>query len=234
MNTEYINILLVYLAAMNVVTFFLYGIDKLKAKHSKWRISEATLIWLSVFGGSIGAWLGMKTWRHKTLHKKFKYGIPFIILMQIVLAGWIWYLTACADTEKQLKQRANELCTYVPDYELLDRSCDYMTADFYAVLDTMFNLPYQEDVLHEWEFWFVATDGTPIARCACEILSIEQIDDLHITAIVLVRPEDADYEADEHSLYMEFVNGEWRMSDFDGRKADAIRYINTWRSQIWK
>ena len=84
-------ILLIYLAAINVVTFFLYGIDKLKAKRSKWRISEATLILLSVFGGSIGAWLGMKAWHHKTQHKKFKYGIPFILLMQIALVAYVLY-----------------------------------------------------------------------------------------------------------------------------------------------
>ena len=82
---------LIYLAAINVVTFFLYGIDKLKAKHSKWRISEATLIWLSVLGGSVGAWLGMKAWHHKTQHKKFKYGIPFILLIQIIGVALIGY-----------------------------------------------------------------------------------------------------------------------------------------------
>ena len=86
-----IDIALIYLAAINVVTFFLYGIDKLKAKHSKWRISEATLIWFAIFGGSIGAWLGIKTWHHKTQHAKFKFGIPLILLAQIVLVGWIWY-----------------------------------------------------------------------------------------------------------------------------------------------
>ena len=84
-------IILAVVAVMNVVTFFLYGIDKLKAKHSKWRISEATLIWMAVFGGSIGALLGIKIWHHKTQHKKFKYGIPLILLAQIVMIGWIWY-----------------------------------------------------------------------------------------------------------------------------------------------
>ena len=84
-------IALFYLAVMNVVTFFLYGIDKLKAKRSKWRISESTLIWLSVFGGSVGALLGMKVWHHKTQHKKFKYGIPLILLAQIALViGWVY------------------------------------------------------------------------------------------------------------------------------------------------
>ena len=90
-RSDLLYIALIYLAAINVVTFFLYGIDKLKAKRSKWRISEATLIWLSVFGGSIGALTGMKAWHHKTQHKKFKYGIPLILLLQITLAGWIWY-----------------------------------------------------------------------------------------------------------------------------------------------
>ena len=90
-SINWIHISLIYLAAINVVTFFLYGIDKLKAKHSKWRISEAILIWFSVFGGSIGALLGMKAWHHKTQHKKFKYGIPLILLAQIALAGWILY-----------------------------------------------------------------------------------------------------------------------------------------------
>ena len=74
---------LIYLAAVNVVTFFTYGIDKWKAKKARRRISEATLLGLAVIGGSIGAWIGIKIWHHKTLHKKFKYGVPLILLLQI-------------------------------------------------------------------------------------------------------------------------------------------------------
>lgn len=77
--------LLYYLIAVNVVTFLVYGIDKWKAKHNSWRISEATLLILAVIGGSIGALLGMKVWHHKTQHKKFKYGLPLILLAQIAL-----------------------------------------------------------------------------------------------------------------------------------------------------
>ena len=80
---------LIYLLAVNAVTFIVYGIDKYKAKHAKWRISEATLILLAVIGGSIGAWCGMKVWHHKTMHKKFKYGVPVILLLQVALAVWI-------------------------------------------------------------------------------------------------------------------------------------------------
>jgi uncharacterized membrane protein YsdA (DUF1294 family) len=82
---------LVYVAAINVVTFFLYGIDKWKAKRAKWRIEESTLLWWAAFGGSIGAWLGMKAWHHKTQHKKFKYGVPAILIAQLVLLGVLIY-----------------------------------------------------------------------------------------------------------------------------------------------
>lgn len=91
----YFKIAFIYLAIINVVTFFVYGIDKLKAKRSKWRIPEATLLGLAVIGGSIGAWLGMKVWHHKTLHKKFKYGVPLILIIQIALV----LLCSCGATK---------------------------------------------------------------------------------------------------------------------------------------
>ena len=80
---------LYYLLAANVVTFILYGMDKYKAKKAKWRISETTLLTLAAIGGSIGACAGMRIWHHKTLHKKFKYGIPAIIILQIALAAYL-------------------------------------------------------------------------------------------------------------------------------------------------
>jgi uncharacterized membrane protein YsdA (DUF1294 family) len=79
------HIVFIYLVSINVVTFFMYGIDKWKAKKSKWRIRETALLGLAVLGGSIGAWLGMKVWHHKTQHKKFKYGVPAIIIIQLAL-----------------------------------------------------------------------------------------------------------------------------------------------------
>lgn len=88
MNTLH-SYLIYYLLAINAVAFIMYGIDKYKAKKAKWRISEATLLLLAVLGGSIGAWMGMKVWHHKTMHKKFKYGIPAILLMQIALMAYL-------------------------------------------------------------------------------------------------------------------------------------------------
>ena len=80
---------LYYLLAVNSLTFLLYGIDKYKAKKGRWRISEATLLTMAAIGGSIGAWAGMRTWHHKTMHKKFKYGIPVTIIMQIALVVYL-------------------------------------------------------------------------------------------------------------------------------------------------
>ncbi len=80
--------ILVYLVVMSVVTFFVYGIDKWKAQHKRWRIPESVLLGLAAVGGSVGAWLGMQVWHHKTQHKKFKYGVPAIFVAQVALAVW--------------------------------------------------------------------------------------------------------------------------------------------------
>ena len=57
------------LTVVNAVAFIVYGIDKYRARNGKWRIPEATLLMLAVVGGSVGAWLGMKAWHHKTRHR---------------------------------------------------------------------------------------------------------------------------------------------------------------------
>ena len=77
-----IALLLSCIIGVNVITFVVYGIDKLKAKKGKWRVPETTLLLLAIVGGSVGAWCGVKVWHHKTMHAKFKYGIPLIIAMQ--------------------------------------------------------------------------------------------------------------------------------------------------------
>lgn len=80
-----VNEIIIILIIVNVITFFTYGIDKWKAKHGKWRISELTLLTLAIFGGSIGALAGIKVWHHKTMHLKFKYGVPAIFIIEVAL-----------------------------------------------------------------------------------------------------------------------------------------------------
>ena len=82
--------LLWYLAAVNAVTFPVYGIDKRKARRGAWRVPEKTLFLLPLLGGSVGALLGMKVFRHKTKHWYFVWGIPAILLAQTALAAWLW------------------------------------------------------------------------------------------------------------------------------------------------
>lgn len=86
------KILLVYLLIINAVGFLFMFIDKQKAKKKKWRIPEATLMGFAAIGGSIGALMGMYTFRHKTLHKKFTIGIPAILILQVAAAVYWLYL----------------------------------------------------------------------------------------------------------------------------------------------
>ena len=85
------KILTIYLVTINMATFFVYGLDKWQAKQSRRRVRETTLLLLAVLGGSIGAWMGMKVWHHKTLHKKFSYGIPLIIIAQMAAVALCIY-----------------------------------------------------------------------------------------------------------------------------------------------
>ena len=78
-----------YFLLMNLVTFMAFGADKFKAKKGRRRISELSLLLLAAFGGSVGALFGMKVFHHKTLHKKFKYGVPVILALQIALAVYL-------------------------------------------------------------------------------------------------------------------------------------------------
>ena len=86
-----IKIIIYYLLAINLITFITYGIDKYKARKDKWRIPEKTLLLLAAIGGSIGAFLGIKFFHHKTMHNKFKYGVPAILFIQLILAAYSIY-----------------------------------------------------------------------------------------------------------------------------------------------
>lgn len=77
---------------INVVTFAAYGIDKRKARKGKWRTKEATLLLLAFLGGALGALLGMRTFHHKTKHRKFKILVPVFLIMQIAIAVYLFYL----------------------------------------------------------------------------------------------------------------------------------------------
>ena len=72
------------LLVINILTFLIYGLDKLLAKLHSWRVPEITLLFLAAIGGTVGAYIAMQCFRHKTLHWKFKLGVPALFILQVL------------------------------------------------------------------------------------------------------------------------------------------------------
>ncbi len=151
-----------------------------------------------------------------------------ILLLTLLTVAML--MAACGNQEARLKERAAELCKYIPDHELREESREYMTEDFYNVLDTMFNhLPEFEAMDHEWLYYFVTGNGGTIADF--DVVGVEQQDKSHATATISVRQKwedgsfDPSSDVEEHRLAMEKVEGKWLIADFDGHKSDCIRHI---------
>lgn len=84
------TLLLLVFCAVSAVTFLLYGIDKWKAKHRKWRVRESVLLGLTLLGGAPGAILGMTLFRHKTKHWYFTAAAVLGIAWQLALLVWMF------------------------------------------------------------------------------------------------------------------------------------------------
>ena len=74
-----------YLIVVNLISFTAMGVDKSKSRKRSWRIPESTLFVLALIGGSIGSIAGMHLFRHKTRHRSFLYGMPAILIIQILI-----------------------------------------------------------------------------------------------------------------------------------------------------
>ena len=84
-----VNVILIYILFMSVTAFFLMGYDKSQAKKRGQRISEKTLWTFAIFGGGIGAYLGMQLFRHKTLHTSFRVGFLMLLIVYVFLIVWL-------------------------------------------------------------------------------------------------------------------------------------------------
>ncbi|MEF3305989.1 DUF1294 domain-containing protein [Paenibacillus sp. GYB003] len=82
-----IAVIILYVLAINAAGFFVFGYDKLMAKRNERRIPEKRLFWIAAAGGAAGAWLGMRSFRHKTKHVSFKLGIPALLILNVVCAA---------------------------------------------------------------------------------------------------------------------------------------------------
>lgn len=76
-----------YFVVVNVVAFAMFAYDKWCAQNDKWRVRESTLLFWAAIGGAIGAGLAMEICHHKTLHLKFKFGVPILLFLQIIFIG---------------------------------------------------------------------------------------------------------------------------------------------------
>ena len=81
--------IVLWLVVVNGAGFLLMGLDKWKAKRNAWRIPENTLFTVAALGGTPGVMAGMQTFRHKTRHRKFKYGLPVLLALQLAAAAWL-------------------------------------------------------------------------------------------------------------------------------------------------
>lgn len=90
MRNSFLKYFIIYLIIINLIAFLTMFIDKRKAKYGRWRIPEQTLLILAIIGGSIGAMVGMYTFRHKTKKLRFSVGFPIILILQIILIFSVW------------------------------------------------------------------------------------------------------------------------------------------------
>ena len=127
--------------------------------------------------------------------------------------------------ERKLETRVLDICAHLYTPETIEKSKDYLTKDYYIAIQDMVAIPDTTPLLHEWEFWFVAADGSTIADCNCEVLKIEKVDQTHANAIVRVKPPEDEYPAEEHMLLLEKVERHWYLSDYDDNKQQCLRRI---------
>ncbi|MBO1514268.1 DUF1294 domain-containing protein [Metabacillus sp. BG109] len=89
-----VKYIIIYCLLLNVISFILMRVDKIRAKRGEWRIKEATLWWLAIVGGALGGFAGMRVYRHKTKHTSFKIGFPVIAILQLIL--FIYFINQLA------------------------------------------------------------------------------------------------------------------------------------------
>lgn len=87
----HMQIILIYLAAINIIGIIMTARDKRAARRGTWRVPERTLFMLCILGGCPGVYAAMRLMRHKTLHKRFMWGIPAIFIVQIIIVGLIYF-----------------------------------------------------------------------------------------------------------------------------------------------
>ena len=156
----------------------------------------------------------------------------FFILFCLLLP-----LFSCAQSQKDLSERALELCQYVPDHVLKPEAKDYMTPEFFRSLSEAFDAPvvdYGEIGDNEWLWYFVT--GNDAATPEFTVKSISRVDETHAVATIAVQnrsdvTQELFDDVAEYPVEMVRVDGQWLLDDFDGKKAECVEYVKEMRAK---
>lgn len=156
------------------------------------------------------------------------------LFLLAMLAAMTTAFTACDDSNKALKERAGQLCQYIPDHQLREDAADFMTEDFYSVLSEAF--ASESIVLYDkdWLYYFVS--GNDGSEPAFTVLSVSKTDSNHAVARIQVEliGEDgskADVEPTVYDMELERVDGKWLMSDFNRKKQQCTEFVEGCRKE---
>lgn len=155
----------------------------------------------------------------------------------LLLSAFLLLALSCGQSNNKLIQRAEELCEYIPDHVLLEEAKDYMTADFFMALSEAFDAPvddYSGIGDNEWLFYFVTGNGG--SSPSFSVLSVDKVDKANAVAKISVRQiwedgQEAEEEEEEYLMNMTLENGEWLLSDFDGKKQECVDYVKDMRAK---
>ena len=157
-----------------------------------------------------------------------------VSIIALALLCGVAVFCSCADNEKELQTRAEELCKYIPDHELLPEAKEHMTSELYDALEESFALALEEPMDYDWVYYFVSGNGGSIPQFT--VLSVEKKSDAEASAEVSVQQlwDDGILDEDTTMLHLEMqkIDGRWLLSDFDGRKQECQNFNRAARRDI--
>ena len=150
----------------------------------------------------------------------------------------VFPILSCAQSKENLSERALELCQYIPDHGLNPEAKGYMTPEFFHVLSEAFEAPvvdYGEIGDNEWLFYFVTGNGGGEPFYGVKSVTRTSKDEAKATITVRETWEgefiDSEEDAREYEIALKRVDGQWLLDDFDGKKAECLKYIQEMRSK---
>lgn len=147
-------------------------------------------------------------------------------------------IISCAQSQGKLAERVLELCQYIPDHGLKPEAKDYLTPEFFHALSEAFDAPvvdYGEIGDNEWLSYFVTGNGG--GEPFYGIKSVSRVSKDKATAVISVRETwegefiDSEEDARKYGISLKLVDCQWLLDDFDGKKAECLKYIQEMRSK---